>query len=205
MIKAKHHWLIAPFFDFYTLFQVNRHFRRMVTDISSSDNGLPLFVIANHMSWWDGFWINYLNLKIFKRRFYFMMLEEQLRKHWFFRYAGGFSVKKGSRSAVESIAYAAQLLGDHRNMLVVFPQGVIQSSHTRDFRFEKGIESILKLASSDFQMLFVANLVDYYSSPTPSLYVHVAICEHRTIDSIQQAYNLFYNNAIEKHLRLNPS
>jgi 1-acyl-sn-glycerol-3-phosphate acyltransferase len=204
MIRATHHWLIAPFFDCYTLFQVKRHFKRVVFDIANADSGLPLFVIANHISWWDGFWINYLNLKMFKRRFYFMMLEEQLHKHWFFRYAGGFSVKKHSRSAIDSIVYASQLLADCRNMVLVFPQGAIQSTYTREFIFEKGIESIFKRVSTDFQILFIANLVDYYSSPSPSLFVHVEVCECRTVDAIQQAYNRFYNEALVKHMLLKP-
>ena len=65
--------------------------------VDFNDRNLPVLLISNHISWWDGFWAMYINLKVLKRKFHFMMLEEQLRKYWFFNYTGGFSVNKKSK------------------------------------------------------------------------------------------------------------
>ncbi len=75
------------------------------------------------------------------------MLEEQLRKHMYLNKAGGFSVRKGSRSIVESLGYTAELLNDKNNLVLMFPQGRIESMHKQDFVFEKGIEYVLKKAT----------------------------------------------------------
>ena len=73
------------------------------------------------------------------------MLEEQLKKNWFFQYTGGYSIKKSTRSVVESLNYTAELLENNKNLVLMFPQGKIQSMHRSEFVFEKGIERILKL------------------------------------------------------------
>ena len=78
-----------------------------------------------------------------------MMLEEQLRRHWYFNYTGGYSVKKHSRSALESIDYTAELLTDPGNVVLLFPQGEINSLYKDTFVFEKGIERMLKKVNRD--------------------------------------------------------
>ena len=75
-----------------------------------SYSGNPVLAIANHISWWDGFCLMHLNLKVLNRKFNFMMLEVQLKKHWYFQYSRAYSVKKKSQSVISSIAYTAELL-----------------------------------------------------------------------------------------------
>ncbi len=200
MLKAKHHIIINPFFKYYTLWKIRRNFNQVFTNGGFHDKNLPLLVISNHMSWWDGFWINYLNTKIFKRKFHFMMLEKQLRKHWFFQYAGGFSIKKNSRSVVETINYTARLLTDKNNMVLIFPQGKIESLYTDKFNFEKGLEVILQKTEQKAQVLFVANLIDYYSKPHPSLFVYMEDYKSGDYDlkAMQDSYNDFYRGAVVK-------
>lgn len=161
-------------------------------------------MIANHVSWWDGFWVSYLNLKRFRRKFHFMMKQEQLQKFPFFQKTGGYSVKKGSRSIMESLDYTAELLRNPGNAVVLFPQGSIRSVYTRDFRFEKGIEKILERTGKKIQLILVANLMEYFSHPKPDLYVY--FMEYQEDDfstaAVEHAYNEFYDSRIIHHQQM---
>ena len=203
IIRARHHPFIDPFFRQYTRRQVMKHFNRVLLKGEFMEKGLPVLLISNHMSWWDGFWLRDLTERVIKRKFHFMMLEEQLRKHWYFQYIGGFSVKKGSRSILETINYTVELLSDKQNLVMMFPQGEIQSMHTKDFIFQKGIERILNKLTDPVQIIFVANLLEYFSNKKPTLFTYL---EEYTgayvIDQLQSAYNDFYTKSIENNLKI---
>ncbi len=171
---------------------------RIVGEIQKKN--LPVLLISNHISWWDGFWAMYINLKVLHRKFHFMMLEEQLLKFRFFNYTGGFSVNKKSRSIIETLNYTTELLSDKENMVLVFPQGEIQSQHNQSFHFEKGLERILKDKRDKIQIVFLANLVDYFSNRKPGIYFHLQENNNIVNDmaDLQQQYNLFYVQSVEK-------
>ncbi len=82
--KATHHQVIYPFFQMYTRWKIWRNFHGVIITGEYHEKDLPILLITNHISWWDGFWADYINMKLFHRKFYFMMLEEQLLKHMFF-------------------------------------------------------------------------------------------------------------------------
>jgi 1-acyl-sn-glycerol-3-phosphate acyltransferase len=204
IIRSRHHPVIDPFFRRYCRRKTVRNFDQIVIDNKVEDNGLPILLIANHMSWWDGIWLNYLNARLFERKFNFMMLEEQLRKHWYFQYIGGFSVNKGSRSVVETIKHAAELLTDNDNLVLMFPQGEIHSLYNDNFIFETGIEHILSRMHNPLHIVFVANMVDYLSQPKPGLYVYMEEYKGvpQTTAALQEAYNLFYSGCLDKQKKL---
>lgn len=200
IIKARHHPVVYPFFKRYTTWKIRKHFYRVI--IRGKYHHLPgsLLVLSNHFSWWDGFWIHYLNLKIFHRKIHFMMLEEQLRKYWFFRYTGGFSVRKGTRSVSESIDYSAEILRNSRNMLFMFPQGKHESLYTSNFLFEKGVEKILHQTIYPVHILLVANLVEYHSEPRPSVYMYFTEYAENDFSTgaLQAAYNRFFDECLRE-------
>ena len=202
MIKASHHRFIYPLFCHLTRRLMKWHFHSTQFVGSFHDRGLPLLVLANHTGWWDGFWILYHNLKYWNRRLFFMMLEEQLRKHWYFRHAGGFSVKRNSRSAFESIQYAAEILQDNRNMLLLFPQGELHSIYDHDFIFQSGTSQIIERCKNEIQILMVANLVDFYAHRRPTLYTHIETYQSdaKDIHSLQEAYREFYQKTLTHHI-----
>ena len=199
MIKAKHHFLIYPFFQYFTLRQLKKKFHKIEIVGKYEEENHPVLVIANHISWWDGFWLMYLNLKMLHRRFHFMMLEEQLHKHWYFNFAGGYSIRKKSRSILETLKYTAELLECVENMVFIFPQGEIKSMHDHTIMFEPGIENILNFCNNEIQIIFIANLVEYFSHPKPSLFMHIKVYngERNNKSKLQIAYNTFYQAAIE--------
>lgn len=127
-----------------------------------------------------------------------MMLEEELQKNWFFQYTGGFSIKKQSRSIFETFDYTAELLSDANNMVLLFPQGNIKSIYQNKFVFEKGIEKILQRTKNDIQIIFQANLIDYFADAKPNAFFNLY---HYTgawnIVEIEKAYKLFYKQCLE--------
>ena len=126
-----------------------------------------------------------------------MILEETMHQFWYFKYGGAFTVKKGSRNVVESLNYAAGLLADPRNMVLIFPQGRLYSNFVTQVNFEKGILRIIKQAQSSFQLVFAAAFVQYLRSmkPTATVYLKTeeANLSDETIDGLQAAYQGFYD------------
>lgn len=201
--KASHHPVIYPFFRTYTRLKLKMTFRNIIIrgDYMSSDE--PILLLANHISWWDGFWAWYLNMKIFRHRFYFMMLDDQLRRHNFFTRTGGFAVKKGTRSILESIDYAVELLSGKNNLVLIFPEGRIGSMHKREFIFEKGTGRIAEKSAASCRIFFLESIVDYGSSPKPFLFMYFTeyVSEKRDYQHLQEAYKKFHNDTLESHLK----
>ena len=205
ILKANHHFLIYPFFQKYSGWIIKKHFHAVEIKGSFEDRTLPILLISNHISWWDGFWAMQLNVKVLKRKFHFMMREDQLQKYRIFNFSGGFSVNKNSRSVLESLNYASGLLKNPENMVLIFPQGEIQSIYKPELEFQKGIEKVLsKLESNQVQILFVANLIDYFTKEKPTLFMYLE--EYDALDfsnaGIQLSYNRFYNQCVEKQLNI---
>jgi hypothetical protein len=145
--------------------------------------------------------VQYLNRKEFGKNFYFMLLEEQLKKRMFLNKCGGFSVNKKPRELIETINHAASLLGDKNNLVLMFPQGRIETKYRYPCVFERGIEKILHRAPGRVQILFIANVIDYFSNARPSLFIYFQqpeLGDRPGKDSIEQAYNVFFSDCIAK-------
>lgn len=205
IVRARHNFFIYSFFKLYTVWKIRRNFKDVLIKGKFQDRGLPVLLISNHVSWWDGFWAVYLNRKVFKRKFfYFMMLEEQLKKNRFLSYTGGFSIKKKSKSIIESLKYTAGLLGDNRNIVIIFPQGEIQSLYNSSINFDKGLEFILKKLTGEVHIIFLASLVDYFSGQKPGLYMYFSEYFEKdlTVSTIEKEYGLFYKRCISENIKL---
>lgn len=200
IIKARHHRIVYPFFKWYTLRKVSRNFECVHISGNYHEKGLPVLLIANHVSWWDGFWVSYLNLKIFKKKYHFMMLENQLKSFPVLNKTGGYSVKKGGRSVLESLQYTAELLKDPGNAILFFPQGKIQSMHADVFRFEKGVGKLLERVENTIQVFFIVNLIDYFSHVKPELYIFFTeyLMENHDPSFLQNEYNRFYTSCLSE-------
>ena len=192
MIQASHRWFYTWFFNFYSKFKIKRHFHQVFIHSECMAGDKAILLIANHFSWWDGFFAVYLNQKFFKRKFYVMMLDQQLSKNRFLAKAGAFSIKKKSRDILESLQYARNILEDNNNLLLIFPQGKIESMHKPELKFENGIEKIIHGKENQIQIIMAAVLPEYYSNPKPSLYIYLAefdTSQGFTCNQIEEAYN----------------
>lgn len=200
MMKAKHHFIIYPLFRILTRVLIKSNFKNVYVIGDYTDNGRSVLVLANHISWWDGFWIIYLNLKRLHRKFHFMILEQQLRKHWYFQYTGGYSVCKNSRSIIESLDYSNEILMDDRNMLFMFPQGEIHSSYDEVFKFGAGARRIVSRCEDEVNVVFVANMYDYFSDSKPNLYTYIKSFKTKELKDadLEMSYNSFYTDCLRE-------
>lgn len=206
--RAKHNFFIYSFFKLYTVCKIRWNFNEVLIKGNFTDRNLPVLIISNHISWWDGFWAEYLNLKIFRRKyFYFMMLEEQLKKNRFLNYTGGFSVKKKTKSVIETLNYTSELLTDNRNIVLMFPQGEIQSLYNDEIGFEKGLEYTLRKIKGEIQIIFLVSLVDYFSQQKPSLFMYFMEyhCPDFTTVTLEKEYSDFHAGCIKNNIGMNRS
>lgn len=199
MIRAQHTSFWVWFFRIYTKNMIRHHFACVTIKGEWNDRDLPVLLIGNHFSWWDGFIANYLNIKLFKKTFHVMMLEEQLKQRMFLSRAGAFSIDKGKRSMVETFSYAVDILKNKKNLFVIYPQGKFQSIHDRPIIFEKGYFSILKkVVESGFQLVFYVALTDYFSFRKPMLTIHLkeqSFSSAISATDLEIMYNEFYLEA----------
>lgn len=204
MIKAKHHWFLYPFLQWYGWARMKMHFHkiRMVGEVEKKD--LPVLLIANHFSWWDGFFISSFNRKIMGKRFHIMMEEKQLSENRFLNYGGVYSVRKNSRDVIESLQYTIELLNNSGNLVALFPQGKFESKYQHPLHFEKGLDWIIKKFPSEVQFIFMANQVEYFDSQKPLLFMHFEEYNYsgKTIDEIEKDYNRFYERCFNKNLTI---
>jgi len=200
MIKSDHHPLIYPLVKHYTSYILKKNFQSIVQTGSYKSGSKPILIVANHVSWWDGFWILHFNNLILKKQMHFMMLERELMKYPFFAHSGGFSVDKGSRQVTQSIAYAMELLSDSKNSVLLFPQGRLESLYNDHFVFEKGVVRLAEKCWPNIDILFVANTIDFLSNKKPTLYTRYEEYKPTSFSKIswETDYNLFYQNILSE-------
>ena len=173
---------------------MHRHFSHIQINGKYNSDKRPVLLISNHFSWWDGFFMLYLNNRVFKKKYHVLMLEEQLKPRMFLNKAGAFSVKKGTRSVIESIDYIKNILSSPGNLVLIYPQGVIQSLYKFPFVFEKGIYNIIKNMDPGVRIFFAVALLDYFSQKKPSLNISFKEYARDTgAENIEKAFNDFYS------------
>ena len=175
------------------------HFRKVTIHGGFNDRGLPVMLVGNHFSWWDGFIANLLNSRVFKRKFHVMMLEEELENRMFLNKAGAYSIRKGSRSVLESLNYTVEILDKNENLVVLYPQGVFESVYKYPVCFEKGIGSIFSRIPNKIHLVFYVALTDYFSHRKPSLQIYLKeVPQDQLIgaDTLESEYNAFLSDCI---------
>lgn len=111
--------------------------------------GLPLILVANHPSWWDGY-LALLLARHYGARRYLMMDAAQLKRYGFFAWAGCFGVERAdARDVARSIAYAAELLRQAEpTWLWLFPQAEITPARARPLSLHAGAAHIVRRATA---------------------------------------------------------
>jgi hypothetical protein len=113
MIEAQDHSLFTPLVRGYTQWSLRGHLGGVKIQIEQPDlEPVATLFHATHVSWWDGF-LGVCVAQHLGLNFRVAMLEEQLRKYAFLRYAGGFGFTPSDTGSVrEMLRYAKQeLLG----------------------------------------------------------------------------------------------
>ena len=203
MILPNHNKLYKLFFDFCASLIIKSDFKSIIIDVIGNENiqDKSLLVIANHFSWWDGILHYHLSNIFFKKKFHVLMLEDQLKKRMFLTKLGVFGVKKGTRDTIKFMNLAKQLLRHNDNMLLIFPQGKIESHHKQEFSFESGASKLIE-KNPGVQVIFSVILIDYFSERKPVAKFYIKYLKENTIDSIEADYNVFYKECLQKQFQL---
>ena len=133
-----------------------------------------------------------------------MMLEKELRKRWLFSLSGGFSIAHQSKSIIESLNYAGELLKSPKNLVLMFPQGKMHSVYSDEIQFEKGIEYIIKKSGNHLKVVYLVSLIEYFDHPKPDLYLHISESNTKSFDykNLESDYNSFLNSCICQHKKM---
>jgi len=200
MIKARHNKLYIWFFWTYFRFLQKIYFRKMTiisTVVVPEDKSVLLF--QNHFSWWDGYWSYRLSREIFKRKFYVMMDEQNLRNRMFLNQVGVFSVQKNSRDLLNSLIYTSEILKDPKNLATIYPTGVMLTQHEQTSHFQKGIGRIISGDTNHFAIVLAVFLIDYFGFARPEISIYLGnYSGERTVEALEAAYHSFYKSCILK-------
>jgi 1-acyl-sn-glycerol-3-phosphate acyltransferase len=107
---------------------------------------VPLVLVANHTSWWDGLLLRDIHRALRPRApFYIVMTETELRRFPFFRLMGAVPLEPGSVASVLRMVRSLRALVRQRPdaTIAFFPQGRIWPAWRRPLGFKRGIEMIL--------------------------------------------------------------
>ena len=176
MIRAKHNHIAQIIFRYYLKFLFRRHFSAfyLLDNLPETDPQLPVLLLPNHSTWWDGFFIFHLNQYFFGRHLYLMMLDRQLRNYPFFRRVGAFGIDPESPSAIrQSLRYSADILNQQnagKNMLCIFPQGELLPWHTQPIVFKNGIDVIIKQTRGPVTIMPLAIRVELLEEQRPDVF-----------------------------------
>jgi 1-acyl-sn-glycerol-3-phosphate acyltransferase len=197
MIYPKKNPIIFWSMQWYVKWIVGRHFQELIFNPVEVDKSKPILLIANHYSFWDSLVLYCINTRLLKKKLYIMILEDTAKANIFLKYAGAFSIHKGSRDALISLDYAAKLLDDPQNMVLIFPQGKLYSNFVDHINFEKGVLRIIKQAQGSFQLIFAAAFIQYFKHKKPTATVYLKAVNEDFADKdivvLQNAYQQYYD------------
>lgn len=198
MIQSKNNPAARLIFNKYInrLLQNNFSSFYLCNEYPNLNSNETVLFTPNHFSWWDGFFIDYAIRKETNLDLRIMMLETQLKKYWFFKYVGAFSIDPNNPFAIkDSIDYARKLLNGEKIALIVYPQGEIEPFAKRPLSIKKGISLILK-NSKNTPVIPAAFKIDFSEKKLPSIFLRFgdAISSKTIINDFPTFENAFYNN-----------
>jgi 1-acyl-sn-glycerol-3-phosphate acyltransferase len=101
---------------------------------------IPVLLVANHTSWWDGFLLREVHRQLRPGApFHVVMARRELDRFPFFRWLGAVSLAE-TPLAARSLARRLERVTarDHGVVIAYFPQGRIWPSHRRPLGFRRG-------------------------------------------------------------------
>ena len=145
--KTSKFWLWVASMFFFNMLQ-NRFYAfryKGAENYFEGDPDVPVILFAPHCNWWDGIVFYNITHRIFHKEIRLMV--EELNRFPLLRRGGAYSVnKKSPQSAMKALQYSVDVVGDPRNILCIFPQGIIRPPHYRPIEFQTGLAYIAEKA-----------------------------------------------------------
>ena len=126
-----------------------------------AEKDVPTILFAPHCNWWDGIVLYNTTHRIFHKEIRLMV--EELNRFPLLRRGGAYSVnKKSPQSAMKALKYSVDVVGDLRNILCIFPQGIIRPPHYRPIEFQTGLAYIAENAVKKYgKVNLIPMAIDY--------------------------------------------
>jgi len=196
MIRNKKNPLIFWFLRTYSRWMVKNHFHELILKDIEVDPNKSVLLLANHFSFWDTLILYIVSNKL-KKKFHVMVREDTTLYLKYVVYGGAFTINKNSRKMLESLDYAAELLNDPQNLVLIFPQGKLYSNFVTNVHFEKGIMKVIDKAKGKFQLVFASSFIQYFKHKKQSVTVYLKNWEHagKGFDELKEAYQQHYEAA----------
>ncbi len=177
MLEALSHPILTPLVRTYLVSTVRGHFADLRVHLEQPVLPMPTIFFATHQSWWDGHLILAL-CQFLKLEFRVLMLEENLEKYGFLRYAGAYGVNRASVASVRgALRYSrSQLEAEVPRAVLLFPSGEIMSPFARPLAFESGLASLALMcqkASVKVQLCPLAMRLEHGLEARPSAYMRL--------------------------------
>lgn len=135
----------------------------------------PLLLVANHVSWWDGFLLREVQRELRPDSvLYTLALERELREHSVLRFTGGIGVDPESPASIRG---ALRRFEQKRHefthaVFAYFPQGCIAPSYRRPLAFRRGVELFAR-ALAPITVLPVGIHIEPMTSLAPTAFVTI--------------------------------
>lgn len=165
----------SPFFDAlfwrYIRRSLRRHFNSINVAFEEPLPEGPFLFIANHHTWWDGFFIYALNRLQLRHDVHVMMGEEQFRRFSFFQKLGVFSIRQSSLADVRAaFVYSVKVLhSSPRASLWIFPTGEM-TPFGKEPSYKDGFARIAAQAGNA-SVVPVAFRIEYGKKQLPDAYI----------------------------------
>ncbi|SEO33600.1 1-acyl-sn-glycerol-3-phosphate acyltransferase [Mucilaginibacter sp. OK283] len=197
MIYNKKNILINRIIHYYVKWIVARQFHEVLFNNIEVDKNKSVLLIANHFSFWDGLILYCVTQKLLKKQYHVMVEEKTVHMLHYLKFAGAFSINKKSRDIIESLDYAARLLDDPQNLVLIFPQGKLFSNYVEDVHFDKGVFRIMKKAYGKYQLVFASTFIQYFKhkKSTATVYLKSDNNNYTSITALKEAYQQHYSSS----------
>jgi 1-acyl-sn-glycerol-3-phosphate acyltransferase len=197
MVYNKKNFFINRIIHYYVKWIVGRQFQEVLFNAIEVDKNKSVLLIANHFSFWDGLILYGVNQKLLKKTYHVMVEEKTVHMLQYLKFAGAFSVNKRSRDIIESLHYAAELLNDPQNLVLIFPQGKLFSNYVDDVHFDKGVFRIMEKAKGKFQLVFASTFIQYFKhkKSTATVYLKSDSENYTNVSALKGAYQQHYSSS----------
>ncbi|MFW0716285.1 1-acyl-sn-glycerol-3-phosphate acyltransferase [Pedobacter sp. N23S346] len=205
MYHPRKNTFIYRFFSWYIEFIIKKDFASLHYNTIETKEDTSILILANHFSWWDGFFIFYINKKLFKKQFHVLVNAENYNKVGFLKYLGAFAAESSGKDIIGMLGYASKLLDDKNNLVLIFPQGKLQSNHVKNITFEKGVMQIIKSSQKRLNIVFAATFIDYFSRRKPTAQTYLQNWdseEYMSLQLLKSAYNKHYDQSVVKQTQI---
>jgi len=188
---------------------IKRKFNKVIFNKIEIKPNHSYVLMCNHFSFWDGFFACFLAFnaidKVNKlKSMKIMVLEKQMEMNKWLKYVGCFSIAPGSIKARESLDYAVDILNEPGNLLIIFPQGNLETMFIRYIKFKEGIASIIPKVKINCQLIWSSNLVEYFESLKPNLYMNLFDCGTNgdfEFNNLVEKVNQYHTESIKQNIR----